>query len=297
MAYSTLELSTENGNPIELYLFTYNNVNYAYTSSQYYQTVSVSTGSSQIVFNPEYIKRGDNLVLGDSGGNVETCTITLLRTNSVALLYQGSPPEAGKVRVEVFRKHGENNSDVIKIIDGSVSQVTFRDSEAELTITIEDVLNRYIPRGTLSYLCQNCIYDERCTLNAFNYQLDCILDGAMNGLWLYSKDLLKVEDGYITDGIMRMGNCLRTVKLHKGEGILIKYPIPLSERSLNFTVYPGCNGLFTECAKKFNNTDNFSGIPYIQPYDAFTHPVDKGAYWIDGNIVIRDTHGSIGVMT
>ena len=92
---------------------------------------------------------------------------------------------------------------------------------------------------------------------------------------------------------MQMGNCFRAIKLHRDRGILLKYPIPLSERTTTFTVYPGCNGLFTECARKFGNTDNFSGIPYIQPYDAFLHPVNKGAYWVDGNIVYRDTNCAI----
>ena len=42
-----------------------------------------------------------------------------------------------------------------------------------------------------------------------------------------------------------------------------------------------------------NNTDNFSGVPYIEPYNAFRNPVGKGAYWIRDDVIVRDTNGKI----
>lgn len=291
MSFRNDEVSVDNAQPIECYGFTYNGVVYTYTSSQY--PIALTVYDQRYVFNPEYIKRGDSLKLGDSSGSVETCTITVLRTNSVALLYQGAPPEFDSVKVYVFRVHGENNNEYTQILYGSISQVTFRDSEAELTVTVENILNRYIPRGTLSYYCQNCIYDERCTLNRDDWALTCYVDGGFEGLWIYSSNLLEKPDGYFTDGYMQMGNCFRSIKLHQGRGILLKYPLMPSEKTGSFKAYPGCNALFKNCAEKFGNTDNFSGVPYIQPYNAFTHPVDKGAYWIDDEVIKRDTNGNI----
>ena len=138
MSYNSDELSISSGQPIECYLFTYNGQKYSYTSSQYAQRIN------DITYSPEFIERGDTLKLGDSGGTIETCTITVPRTNSIALLYQGAPPELSSVDVQVFRLHGKALTDMIKIIDGVVSQVRFHDSEAELTITIENVLNSFL---------------------------------------------------------------------------------------------------------------------------------------------------------
>lgn len=287
MSYDSDELSIDNGQPIELYMFTYNGMNYQYTSSQYSQTYNV--GGTSYTFNPEYIRRGDNLKLGDSGGTIETCTITVLRTNSIALLYQGAPPELSSIRVQIFRVHGEYNSDFIKILDGVVSQVRFSGSEAELTITIENALNRYIPRGTISYHCQNCIYDEKCGLNKDSYGMKYTVTGGIVGLTIYSSDLVLKPEDYYTDGYLVMGNSLRAIKKHKDNYVQIKYPINKSDWQGSFIVYPGCSGLFKNCHTRFSNTDNFNGIPYIQPYDAFKHPTGKGAYWVDGNIVIRDS--------
>ena len=286
MSYNSDEISIAEGQPIECYRFDYNGQIYSYTSSQYAQRIG------GITYSPEFIKRGDTLKLGDSGGTVETCTITVPRTNSIALLYQGAPPELSSVRVQVFRVHGQATSDMIRIIDGVVSQVRFTNSEAELTITIENVLNRYIPRGTLSYNCQNCIYDEKCNLSAANYAWRCWVSG-WDGLTLYSSNLTEKPSGYFTDGYIRMGNSVRAISLHKDNKILIKYPINETEKQGSFWAYPGCSQVFRNCATRFHNTDNFNGVPYIQPYDAYKHPTMRSVYWVNQNIIIRDTKGVI----
>lgn len=291
MNYDQYESSVQDGQPIELYLFTYNGQNYQYTSAQYTQQF-VDNGI-YYAFSPEYVVRGPSLKLGDSGGTVETCTITVLRTNSVALLYQGAPPENDSVRCRVFRTHGNENGDVRKILDGTVSQVRFHDSVAELTITIENVLNRYIPKGTLSYHCQNCIYDDKCTLDAELFKFDCTADGGVHGLVIYSTHLLYYPSGYFDFGGVQMGNSLRAIVRHQDNWIIIKYPINAADLGTTFTVWPGCANTFRNCALKFMNIQNFNGIPYIQPYDAFKHPTGKGAYWIDDQVIKRDTHGDI----
>ena len=288
MSYNGDEISIENGNPIELYVFYYAGTRYLYTSSKY------PISAEGLLFSPEYIERGESLKLGDSGGTIETCIIKVPRTNPVALLYQGAPPELDKVVIEVFRIHGQATSDYIKIIDGTVSQVRFLDSTVELTITIENVLNRYIPRGTLSYNCQNCIYDEKCRLSAENYGFECTISNWDNPLFLHSYNLREKESGYFTDGYVRMGSSVRAIVKHEDDYIQIKYPINDAVKQANFTVYPGCSQVFKLCATRFHNTANFNGIPYIEPYNVYKHNGYSGRlpYWIDGNIVYRDTKGT-----
>ena len=94
-------------------------------------------------------------------------------------------------------------------------------SEAELTITIENVLSRNVPKGTLSYFCQNCIYDARCALNIDDYGLKCYIDERMEGLYIYSANLREKESGYFTDGFIKMGNCIRQIKKHEDNTKLI----------------------------------------------------------------------------
>ena len=293
--YEAHEVSVEDAAPIELYLFKYNGEEFAYTSSYRYQQVSIDNVWHNFI--PDYIKRSDSLKLGNSNGTMENCSITVNRTNNVALLYQGAPPEQDSVRVEIFRMH---EGEYIRILRGIVSQVSFNNSEATLTITIENVLNREIPVGKLSYFCQNRIYDAKCNLNKDDYGLHCWTVGGFGGiqhLKIQSHELATKEDGYFTNGYVVMGHAIRAIKEHKGEFITIKYPINPSDRMSEFMVYPGCDCLFSACHRKFKNTDNFSGIPYIQPYDAFKHPVDnRPGYWIDDAVIERDTNGRIYTM-
>lgn len=289
MSYNSDELSVDNGNPIELYLFSYNNNTYSYTSSVNSYTLIIDGVSYS--FSPEFIQRGDNLKLGGSDSQ-ETCTITVTRNNNVAMLYQGAPPEQDSVSVRVYRVHGESSSDYKMILSGTVSQVQFKDSTADLTVTIENVLKRNMPKGSLSYYCQNVLFDCKCTLNPSNYGERFRVD-KIDHLTLKSQALADKGDDYYTDGFIKMGNAYRQIKSHKGNTIVIKYPISINDKEGSFMAYPGCSGLFSICNSRFKNTNHFSGVPYIQKYDAFTHPVDKGAYWINDVIILRDTHGKI----
>lgn len=287
MSYDSNETSIYSANPIECYRFDYDNQAYCYTSSQYTQQVD------GISYSPEYIERGNSLKTSDSGSAVETCTISVPRTNPVAMLYQGAPPELSTVRVRVYRFHGQEVNKFICIIDGVVTQVRFKDSTAELTITIENVLNRYIPRGVLSYSCQNCIYDIKCGLKEEDYAHQCYVNDWEIPLVIHSYNLREKPSGYFTDGYMKMGNSVRAIVKHEDDYIQIKYPINDLQRLGSFTVYPGCSQLFKVCAERFHNTDSFSGVPYVQPYDALRHPTTRGVYWVNENIVIRDSKGKV----
>ena len=154
MSYENNEVSIEKAQPLELYKFSYNGIIYTYTSAQRPYTIGGFT------FSPEYIHRSETLKLNTSNSEQETCTITVSRTNNVALLYQGAPPEQDTVTVQIFRIHGTLSSDYIRILYGTISQVRFSGSEAILTITIENVFTKNIPVGTLSYFCQNNIFDQ-----------------------------------------------------------------------------------------------------------------------------------------
>lgn len=290
MSFYNDETSVENANPIELYIFSYNGIDYEYTSHAYSVTAYIE--DKYRTFTPDFIQRGESLRLGvSSTGNQDTCTITVSRTNNVALLYRGAPPELDAIRVRIYRVHGTNNSDYSLILRGTVSQVSFSDSTAQLIVSIESVMRRQIPVGTLSYTCQNCIYDSKCTLNMSSYEKLCYVDGGIYGLKIFSTNLREKPSGYYTGGFIKMGNTVRGVERHNADWVQIKYPINESDKTLGkFLIYPGCDGTFKTCGEKYYNTNNFSGVPYIQPYDVFLHNVSADlAYWVDGNIVVRDS--------
>lgn len=90
-----------------------------------------------------------------------------------------------------------------------------------------------------------------------------------------------------------MGNSYRAIKVHEDDHITIKYPIAESDKQGSFIVYPGCNGLYLTCHSKFNNTDNFTGVPYCRPMDAVKNRTGVGAMWVNSSVITRDTNGFI----
>lgn len=289
--YEIKELSQDEGSPIELYLFTYNNTNYLYTSASH--DVNYTINGTHYAFSSEYIYRSETLKLGNSSNEGETCTVVVTRANPIALLYQGAPPEEGEVRVQIFRVHDTKTTDYIKLVDGIVSQVVFENSEASMTITIENVLSRNMPKGTFSYFCQNCIYDDKCGLSIDKYGVTCTVK-SHTALSISSDTLLRLEDGYFTDGFLKMGDSFRQIKYHSGNTLYLKYPINDLQWKSSFIAYPGCSNLFANCANRFNNHRHFSGVCYIQPYNAYKHPViNDCAYWVNSSVISRDTDGKI----
>ena len=154
--YKDDELSVDSGKPIELYMFGYNKLFYTYTSSR--NTIMRSINGTRYSFNPEYIFRGDSLTSSTNNNTNETYTITVSRLNPVAMLFQSSPPEQDTVSVDIYRIHGGDSEDMIQLLHGVISQVSFEGSDAIITVTSDSLLARTIPKGTLSYFCQNCIY-------------------------------------------------------------------------------------------------------------------------------------------
>lgn len=294
MSYDKKETSLAEGNPVECYSFRYleNQVNL--TSSQR------ALEYNGTVFTPAYIRRDETLHLGNSGGTMEACKITVGRDSEIAHLYKGTPPEDDSVKVYVYRIHRDDTTDsdkYILLVKGIVSQVTFNDAEAELTVSIENGLNRYIPRGILSYYCQNNIYDNKCRVSMSEHGYVCDLDIGIEGLRVYSRWLKLAESGYYNEGLLEIGGYKRAIVRHYNDYIELKYPLPDScKEELKFTVYPSCLNTFYLCHTRFNNIDNFTGIPVIPPYNAFTHPTHGAEhlpYWVHATAVRRDTNGEI----
>lgn len=290
MSFETYELSYDKAMPIELYMFTYNGVDYTYTSALRDREIVIDGDS--YTFSPAIISRGPSLKLGNNQGSQESCDITVLRNNEIATLYMGAPPEEDSVRVQIFRTHNETGNDYVRLVDGIISQVRFSESYATITVNIENVLSRSLPRGKLSYYCQNCIYDSKCQLDENAYTIK-VSANKFEKLTITSTTLSAYDDGYFNGGYIKMGNAYRQVVSHVGNNITIKYPIAPRDQEGMFTICPGCDGLFATCALKYNNTPNFSGIPYIEPYNAFINPAGKGAYWIRDDVIARDTDGRV----
>ena len=75
-----------------------------------------------------------------------------------------------------------------------------------------------------------------------------------------------------------------------------KYPFNKDSITGSFYALAGCDCLYKTCHNKFNNTDNFTGVPYCPPTNSEKHKNGVGAYWVDSLSIRRDTNGEIGTI-
>ena len=290
---SAYENSIQDGIPVEYYKFINDDMEYLYTSRREDLNLEfVESGLKRTeTYYAEYIKRGE-LIPGSQGSSTEM-TITVSKENPIAKLYQSFPPETA-VMVQIGRLHATDLNKRDIIFYGRITQASFEDSECQLTAVLENWLSKELPNGLYRYTCNNVLFDKNCRLNKDDYKETVFLDEVIN-LDVYCADFAKHEDGYYEGGRMYFDGHIRMISKHEGNICTLQYPFPLTPRN-EVVVLPGCDKVFRTCCKKFNNVANFTGFPYCPPTDAEKNPTGKGTYWLDGNIVVRDTNGAIYTM-
>lgn len=288
------EVSVADGIPVECYKFSYDGIDYLYTSSaeDIELTITDDNGTRTEKYFAEVISRA-NIKPGATNGAIESTEITVSKDHAIAKLYQGPPPET-PVNLIVYRLHEPDKTQFDVALAAQISQVSFNASECVLTATMENWLNKELPNGTNQYYCNNIIFDKRCRLNIDNYKVTIFID-SVDVLNIYSADFANYADGYFVNGRLYFGGYVRMINEHVGNRIKLKYPFMSTPRN-EVVVVPGCDHLFKTCALRYNNTLNFTGVPYCPPTDSERNPTGKGAYWVDSLVVQRDTDGFVGTI-
>lgn len=286
---SFIESSIQDGEPIECYKFNNDGTSYLYTSARQDVLITISGDDNNAeTYIADYIKR-DDIIPGSQGSSTEM-TVTLAKDNPVAMLYQGAPPEK-PVDLAITRFHASDYDSRDIIFYGRITQAEFKDSECTLTVVLESWLNKEFPNGLYQYTCNNVLFDKNCRLNQEDYRINVFL-GKSEGTYLYADAFANYADGYFENGRIYFDGRVRMIKAHKGKKLTLQYPF--HRNPFNWvSVIPGCDKLFKTCVKKFKNADNYTGFPYVPPTDAEKNPTGKGTYWMDSNIVVRDTKGFI----
>lgn len=285
------EYSQQDGQPVECYKFTHDGGQYQYTSYQDDVTLTFEEDGltrTETYFS-DYVDR--ETIKPACKGDSSSLIVKVSKDNSVAKLFQGYPPEK-PVNLTIYRFHVQNKSNRDIIFAGRVGQASFEDSECSLTIKLESWTSRQIPNGMRQFYCNNVIYDHNCQLVEDDYKFPIFIDRVV-GLYVYCEALATFPDNYFANGIFRFEDSSRLITEHKGNYVKLKYPFVGTPRN-DAIVAPGCDHLFGTCASRFHNTLNFTGCPYVPPTNPDRTSVGRGVYWVDSQIVQRDTDGYVG---
>jgi uncharacterized phage protein (TIGR02218 family) len=289
------EFSQQDGQPIECYRFSHDLSNYTYTSNA--DDVMLTFNDNGLTrtetYYATYIERND--ISPVCKGDPSALAVTVSKDNPIAKLFQGFPPEK-PVTLTIFRFHEQDKSKRDVVYAGRVGQGSFEDSVCALTVTLESWANREIPHGKRKFTCNNVVYDHNCQLVEDDWKVLVFVDSVLNSLTIVSQQFAAYADGYFSNGIFRFNGSARLISEHKGDKVQLKYPFTQRPYG-DVTVSPGCDFLFATCAKRFSNTLNFTGCLYVSPTDPQKKEVGKGIYWVDSQVIQRDTHGYIGTIS
>lgn len=288
------ENSREDGEPIECYRFNIGITTYLFTSARDEVTLTIKENglTRTETYSPDYIKR--TTIKPGSQGSAPTTDIEMSGDNVIAMLYSGPPPEE-KVNIQVLRLHDQDHTAFDIVFTGRGSQCAFGDSIATLTCKMESYMDQEIPNGRRQFTCGNVIYDGKCRLKEADWQVEAFVDRA-EGLHVYSSTFANYPDGYFSNGIFRYNGNVRQVLSHVGNYIILKYPFTELPRE-KVLIAPGCDLLFSTCAKKFNNYLNCSACLYVPPANPEKTAVGRGTYWQDEQVIQRDSDGFVGTIS
>jgi uncharacterized phage protein (TIGR02218 family) len=261
MSYIATDRSVSNGTLIELYQFALGSFSYNYTSSDEDVTVlGVTYKTTQI--SRTTIKKNQEIASA-------AITITLPFDSDFAKEYLEAPPSQ-EATVKVSSYHEEDNSGEV-LIDwiGRVATVKFKDeTNADLRCeTITTTLKRTLLRRNYQRQCPHLLYGAQCGVNRTLFKVEGS-GASIAGVTLQMVEIGQQGDGFWTGGFVEFQNPnlplqRRFITTHVGQFITMDLPISDRPAGTTIIVYAGCARNTETCKNKFNNLDNYGGMPYI----------------------------------
>lgn len=181
---------------------------------------------------------------------------------SPTAIYLGSVPTE-LVGVKIYRAFSTELTSFQQIFKGKIVKVSIKDLVVSATADSRNVLrHNKLPRFVHQPKCNFDLFDSDCTLLEEDFEVSATV--TVSNSTLISSVFDGYDDGYFSMGFAKFGNDLRLITNHEGDTITLQVPFS-SDLSTGGQVkaYPGCDKAHTTCKTKFDNLENFFGMPFI----------------------------------
>jgi len=266
MSFNEIETSDDRGQPVMLYAFKLGDAVWRYTSADADITVDTYRWKAVAISNDGVKQTGD--------ATTDNLTITAPSSIAPVIMFNGTPP-SNPMLVSIFSYHQGDTQTVLSYV-GEVYQIN-HPQPGTATITC-DTLNASMQRDGLRLSWQrNCpyaLYDElTCRVlpadHAYHLVIQDVQDNsvAMTGL---HADTGTLDGGYIEWEHPTRGLEFRMIETQVDNVCVVFGLADGLYSGLAVTAYPGCNRTTADCTDKFNNLDNYGGIPDLpgkSPFD------------------------------
>lgn len=272
--FTTLAGSTEDSRPIEIYYFDLGGTAYRYTSAEDEITAGGET------YTPLAIQR-TSVAQGRESSN-RSIQITLPGDNEFAALYKDIVP-GRRASVTVWSLERDEiptfNTQNLEFV-GSVLSVSFPSDGyiAEINCrSIEDALNRSIPRFTYMSTCNHVLYDERCGVDPTSFQVTGTVSAVADNV-ITLPGANAQPDGYYTGGYCTPTSGAQDFRLildHTGNDLTLLLPFAANVDGVSVQAFAGCDHLIDgDCATLFDNVIEFGGFAFVPNRNPFTDGLD-----------------------
>lgn len=277
MTYSNFEQSTEQGTPVELYIFSHGTQTFRYTST----SSDVQFGGHLFTSKHSISRNAVSQDTEDFSGRVE---LSISRKSEVAKLYVEYLPVA-PVNVQILRYHDEDpdkETNFIQVFKGTVLTCKFNQLEAVLKCApMTSAFKRVIPIHTFQPTCNFTVFSQTtssidgtqtwhgCNASQAAHEVNATVL-SVDGSTLTVSGIPAHPDNYYQGGVVISDSGeTRMVRQQVGGVLTLEHRIASLTPGAIVKLLPGCDGQETTCRNKFNNIRNFSGfsrIPFNNPF-------------------------------
>lgn len=269
MTYIEYDESVQSGDPINLFLFTRNGVDYRFTDGPL-SVVALSETWIAAPISTSAIRQSEDM----GRDNIE---LEFPRDNSFAKTFLSDLIEF-PTSVTFYRGYvADPDQEFIVYWKGRISGSTSAGNIIQLTCEpIFTSLRRPGLRARYQRSCRHALYGRGCNVDkdAFKVDADCT---AAAGNIITVPDAAASPAGYFIGGMVQDSNGVyRFITNHSGSILTLIRPLESLIEDANssagvaaVSLYPGCDHTRTTCENKFNNQLNYGGFPWIPTKNPF----------------------------
>lgn len=269
MSYELIEVSQDDGRPIELYEIGYSGNTWRYTSADRDVTYLAST------YKAIPCARGD--IQPTSEIDKSSLDFTFPRDAEIGEVFRIQPPSE-VVSLTLFGQHyGDVDNQFVTLWKGRIINAEWSGPYIKLTgESVFTSLRRAGLRRRYQLQCPHALFSQPCGVNKDSWK-EIHAVQSVSGLTLQVNGASGKPNNYFSGGYVTWANEMngniekRMIRTSSSTGsvVLASAPVGLSGGQL-VTLYPGCDHTLgaSGCAK-FSNVANYGGMPFIPSKNPF----------------------------
>lgn len=276
MTYELADISTAEGRPYFLYLFTEGDQVWRFTSRATgwaSPAGAIADETEDLLWEPSAVSHGS--VVQSSDPRRTDLGVSFPLSDPFARRYLG-PRGRAVTSLTIFRGHEQVPLAVVAHWKGRI--VSARIVGRRITLRCESLfasMRREGVRAKYQRLCRHALYARGCRLDIESFFTGGTAQ-ARQGLTITVPEAAALPDGWFRGGVLRHAGVSGFITGHIGDALTLSGRLPELDVAIDTAdtppaveIAPGCDLRRNTCKAKFNNLLNFGGFPDIPGRNPF----------------------------